>query len=140
MNPKFHCPHCYATLRVRENIIFKVRTPDLKMGILLLNPELGNYSYISSPELKFENGEKVDFLCPVCCINMEAKGINPNLVHILMRDEESREYDVFFSSIAGEHSTFMIEKENVVGKFGEDASSYLNYFMSRLKINLEKAT
>lgn len=138
MKTKFLCPHCRATLRVRQNIIFKVRTEDHKMGIMLLNPELGNYSYISSPDLKFEDGEKIDFMCPVCCEHLAAKDINENLIDVIMIDKEEQEYHVYFSSIAGEQTTFKIEKHNVVAQYGQDSSAYLNYFVKKLKLNLEK--
>ena len=139
MKTRFLCPHCRATLRVRQNIIFKVRTEDHKMGIMLLNSELGNYSYISSPDLKFEDGEKIEFMCPVCCENLAAKGISDDLVSVIMIDNKKRESHVYFSSVSGEHSTFKIEKDNVVEQYGEDSSAYLNYFIKKLKLNLEKA-
>jgi len=137
MKTRFLCPHCRATLRIRENIIFKVKTEDHRMGILLLNPSLGNYSYISSPDLKFEDGEKVEFLCPVCCENLAAKNISTDLVDIIMVDNEKKEYHVYFSSIAGEHTTFKIEKDNVVEQFGKDSSAYLNYLLKKMKVNLQ---
>lgn len=139
MKTRFLCPHCNATLRVRKNVIFKVRTEDHKMGIMLVNPKLGNYHYVSSPDLKFEDGEKVEFMCPVCCENLSAKEINDDLVDVIMIDKENREFHVYFSSIAGEHTTFKIEKDNIVEKYGEDSSAYLNYFSKKLKINLEKS-
>jgi hypothetical protein len=108
------------------------------MGILLLNPELGNYSYISSPDLKFEKGEKIEFMCPVCSENLEAKQINKNLVCLLMTDKENKEYNVYFSAIAGEHMTFKIEEDNVVERYGEDSSEYFDYFTSRLKQFIDK--
>jgi len=137
MKTRFLCPHCRATLRVRKNIIFKVRTEDHKMGILLLNPALGNYSYVSSPDLKFEDGEKVEFLCPVCCENLIAKNINEDLVNIIMINKDNKEFNVYFSSIAGEHTTFKIEEDNVVEQFGEDSTAYLSYFVKKMKLNLQ---
>jgi hypothetical protein len=114
-------------------------TETQKMGILLLNPYLGNYSYISSPDLVFDKGEKVIFLCPVCSENLAAKDINENLVHIFMEDEENKKYDVYFSSIAGEHSTFKIKKDNIIEKYGKDSTSYLNYFSNKLEHNIQKS-
>ncbi len=138
MKTRFICPHCRATLRVRKNIIFKVRTEDHKMGILLLNPALGNYTYISSPDLKFEDGEKIEFMCPVCCEHLAAKNISNDLVDIIMIDEEEKEYHVYFSSIAGEHTTFKIEEDDVIEQYGEDSSAYMNYFLQKMKSNLKR--
>jgi len=48
-------------------------------------------------------------------------------------DENKKEFDVYFSKICGEHSTFLIHDEDIVEKYGEDSPSYVSYFMSRLK-------
>ncbi len=138
MKTRFLCPHCRATLRIGKNIIFKVRTEDHRIGILLLNPELGNYSYISSQDLKFEDGEKIEFMCPVCCEHLAVKNISNDLVDIIMIDKEEKEYHVYFSCIAGEHTTFKIEEEDIVEQYGEDSSAYLNYFAQKMKLNLNK--
>ena len=133
MKSKFKCPFCHAHLRVRENIIFRVETKDHQKGILLLDPEFGNYSYISAPDMKFENGEKLIFYCPVCSEDLTAKHININLINVAMVDKDGIEYDVYFSSIAGEHSTFKIQKEDIVERYGEDYSAYLGYFTQKLR-------
>ncbi|MCF8372432.1 MAG: hypothetical protein K9H64_12460 [Bacteroidales bacterium] len=138
LKEKFLCPHCRTHLRLRDNIIFKVEIPSTKqMGLLLLNSELGNYNYISQPDAKFKEGEKVEFYCPVCCANLKAKGIDENLVMIKMLDSENKEYDIYFSKITGVHTTFKIEKHNIIEHFGDNKSEYLRYFTARLKMNLE---
>lgn len=137
MKNTFQCPHCLAHLRVRENVIFRVRTKEMKRGMLLINPELGNYSYISAPDLKFALGEKVDFYCPVCCEDLAVKSINPNLVNVRMKDGE-RDYDVYFSSVVGEHLTFKIHDHNIVDRFGEDYSAYVSYFTQKFRMQQKK--
>jgi len=128
------CPHCRAYLRVWNNIILIVKSAVKNMKcILLLNPELGNYDIIHHSSVKIEAGDRLDFLCPVCHGDLTATGINENLVRLIMTDEEDKEYDVYFSKICGEHSTFLIKEENILEKYGENSSSYVNYFMSRLK-------
>ncbi len=136
---KFHylCPECRSYLRVWNNIIFTVKTTvGKRQGLLLLNPELGNYTYISHPSLKFIEGESVEFYCPVCHADLTAMQINENLIRIIMIDEDNNEYDIYFSKITGEHTTFKIEKDNIIERFGEQSSSYVNYFMSKLKQKL----
>lgn len=128
----YQCPECLSYLRVWNNIIFTVKSSNKnKQGILLLNPELGNYSIISHPALRFVPGEKVDFICPVCQFDLTAKEINDKLVKIFMVDEKNNKFDIFFSKIAGEHSTFKIEKDTIVEKHGEHNSSYMNYFLGK---------
>ena len=128
------CPSCRSYLRVWNNIIFTVKYQSgLKRGILLLNPELGNYDLIHHSSLKIEEGDMVEFLCPVCHANLTAVEINKNLAHVLMIDENNKEFSVFFSKICGEHSTFKIKEDDIVESYGEDSSGYVNYFMSRFK-------
>jgi len=50
-----------------------------------------------------------------------------------MIDENNKEFDVYFSEICGEHSTFLIHEDDIVEKYGKDSSAYVNDFMSRLK-------
>jgi len=138
MKTKFQCPHCLAHLRVRENLIFRVRTSTFQRGMLLLNPELGNYSYISAPDLKFDKGDKLEFFCPICCEDLSVKSINPNLINIRMNDGE-KEYDVYFSSVVGEHLTFKIHQHDIVERFGEDYSAYVNYFTQKFRTQIKKS-
>jgi len=75
----------------------------------------------------------LDFICPVCRADLTAVELHRNLVRIIMIDENSKEFDVYFSKVCGEHSTFLIQEDDIVEKYGEDSSTYVNYFMSRLK-------
>ena len=141
MKTHYLCPKCKSHLRVKENVIltFKCHKHNEK-GIILLNSKLGNYSFTihHQAELCPESGHKIDFYCPVCFKNLEATEINENLVKILMIDTDNKEYEIFFSSITGEQSTFKIEKNNIIEKFGDDSSSYLNYFTTKLGQELNK--
>jgi hypothetical protein len=117
-----------------NNIIFTVKSDVKKWkGILLLNSELGNYTHLLHPSIKIEEGEIIDFFCPVCGADLTATGINISLARIIMTDKDSKEFDVYFSKICGEHSTFLIQKDNIIERYGKESSSYVNYFMSRLK-------
>jgi len=130
----YSCPKCHAFLRIWNNIIFTIRSADgEKKGILLLNPKLGNYSITSHPSLHFEEGELIDFFCPVCHASLAADKINSNLVRIIMTDEEGEQYDVYFSRIIGEESTFKIQDNNIIARFGKDDSHYVNYFLSKFR-------
>jgi len=128
------CPDCRSYLRVWNNIIFTVKLKSKKQqGILLLNPQLGNYDFFHHTSIKFEEGELVDFICPVCHADLTATEINENLARVILIDENNKEYDVYFSKICGEHSTFKIREDDIISKYGEDSSSYLSYFMSKFK-------
>jgi hypothetical protein len=119
---------------VWNNIILIVKSESRNLQcILLLNPKLGNYDLIHHASIEFKEGETLDFICPVCRVDLTAIGIHKNLVRIVMTDEHNLEFDVYFSKICGEHSTFLIHDDDIVEKYGAESSSYVNYFMSRLK-------
>ena len=140
MEPNYLCPHCRSFLRVWNNIIFTVRRcEDDRKGLILLNAKLGDYTVISHPALTFEEGECVEFICPVCHKNLTAENINDKLAYIIMKDEEGVEFDIYFSKIAGEHTTFKIERNNIIAQYGEDATAYMSYFMSKLSQNINES-
>jgi hypothetical protein len=121
-------------LRVWNNIILIVKSVSRNLQcILLLNPKIGNYDLIHHSSIEFNEGEMLDFNCPVCRADLTAFGIHKNLVRIIMINRNNIEFDVYFSKICGEHSTFVIHKDDIIEKHGEDSSAYVNYFMSRLK-------
>lgn len=133
------CPKCRSYLRVWNNIIFKVKScTEEKMGLLLLNPELGNYEFISHSTLEFDKMECLDFFCPVCGSDLTAIDVNAKLARITMIDKDQREYDLYFSKLRGEQSTFKISNGDIVEKYGKDSSSYVDYFMSKLKKERDK--
>ena len=88
------------------NLIVKSESRNLQ-SILLLNPEIGNYNLIHHSSIEFSEGEMLDFICPVCRADLTAIGIHRNLVRIILIDEKNAEFDVYFSKICGEHSTFV---------------------------------
>jgi hypothetical protein len=134
LKTNYLCPHCRSYLRVWNNIILIVKSDSKNLqSIILLNPELGNYDLIHHSSIEFEEGEMLDFICPVCRADLTAIELHRNLVRIIMIDENNKEFDIYFSKICGEHSTFLIHEDDIVEKYGEESSVYVNYFMSRLK-------
>ncbi len=134
LKTNYSCPDCNAYLRVWKNIIFTIRSADgKKNGLLLLNPDPGNYSVTTHPSMSFEKGEKIDFLCPVCHSNLAASDINENLVHIDMQGEDVDTFDVYFSRVFGEETTFMVSDNHIASKYGKDEAYYLNYFEEKFK-------
>jgi hypothetical protein len=128
------CPDCKSYLRIWNNIIFSVKScTEDKKGLLLLNPELGNYDFISHYKLDFNKMDCIDFFCPVCNFDLTAKDVNKKLARIIMIDENEKEFDLYFSRLRGEESTFKVSNGDIIEKFGKDSSSYVDYFMSKLK-------
>ncbi|HSH50759.1 MAG TPA: hypothetical protein VK982_03450 [Bacteroidales bacterium] len=132
MKNDFICPHCQGYLNVGEYIILSAETSHNDSGLVLMNRELGNYSVIQNKNFKFREGEKYDFYCPICHEKLAAE-IHDNLSHIIMRDEKGNDYEILFSKIAGEKSTYKIIGESVE-IFGNHHSNYIDFInLSHIK-------
>lgn len=128
------CPDCRSNIRVWKNIIFSVRScADDRKGLLLLNPKLGNYEFISHHKLEFDRMDCLDYHCPVCGFNLIASDVNNTLARIIMVDKDQKEYDIYFSRIRGKESTFKVKDGDIVERYGRDSSGYVEYFMSRFR-------
>jgi hypothetical protein len=121
----FICPKCHDHLRVGENIIFKVKNSRKQSALLLLSPQIGNYSSVKHPSFEIREGEMLEFFCPLCCNPLKSE-IHPNLAWVILVDESGKQSDVYFSQIAGEHSTYQTSGETLRAA-GEDAGRY-TYF------------
>jgi hypothetical protein len=132
MKNDFICPHCQGYLNVGDYIILSARTKHNDSGLVLMSPELGNYSVIQNKNFKIREGEKCDFFCPICHEKLAAD-IHDNLSHIIMKDDKGNEYQILFSKIAGEKSTYKIIGESVE-IFGEHHSNYIDFInLSHIK-------
>lgn len=127
MDNQIMCPQCRGHLRVGEYIVFKIRNIRREKGLLLLHPEVGNYSSIKHPGFHFEEGERIDFFCPLCMQSLDAV-LDENLVHVLMLDENLTEHEIYFSRIAGERSTYKVSEEGVTAT-GEHSHRYTIFKM-----------
>jgi hypothetical protein len=128
MENHYVCPHCRGHLRVGDVIVFKIRNARREKGLLLLHPEVGNYSSVKHPDFQYKEGERLDFFCPLCLQHLDA-AINEDLVHVIMIDEQRREHEVYFSRIAGEKSTYKVSEEGVM-ETGEHSHRYTHFKMS----------
>lgn len=112
MENHYLCPMCRGHLRVGDFIIFRVRNRLREKGLLLLHPEIGNYSSIKHPDFHVREGERIDFFCPICLQSLDGT-IDDNLVRVVMIDYDNREHEIYFSRIAGEKSTAQVSEEGV---------------------------
>ena len=123
MKENYLCPHCKGYLNVEGRIVFTVKNNLGEAGIILIHPELGNYEVTKHPLFFYEKGEHLDFRCPMCNKKL-ASDIHDNLAKIIYRDEKREEYNIFFSIVAGEKSTFKMVGDSVE-VFGEHSNNYL---------------
>ena len=127
MKSTFFCPYCKGRLNVSNNIVFSVKTDDNRVGLVFLNPKLGDYHTTTHPSFNISEGELVEFYCPVCHANLAALEFGENLVKVYMMNENQKVYEILFSGIAGEHCTYIL-KDREIEHFGEDYNKYTNYF------------
>lgn len=121
----FICPKCREYLRVGDHLIFKVKNSKKQSALLLLSPQIGNYTSHKHPTFEIRTGEMLEFYCPLCSVSL-ISDIHKNLAHVILLDESGTNHDVYFSQIVGEHSTFETEGMSV-HVAGEDAGKY-TYF------------
>jgi len=132
MKKSFVCPRCKGHLSVGSHIILAGSIKNGDAGLVLFNPEIGNYSTETNPEFVISSGEKVDFFCPICQQKL-ASDIHDNLSNIIMIDEKGQKFEILFSKIAGEKSTYKIIGESVE-VFGDHHSNYIDFLnLSSLK-------
>jgi hypothetical protein len=121
----FLCPKCREHIRVGDNIIFKVKNSKKQSGILLLSPQIGNYTSVKHPSFVIQTAEYLEFYCPLCSAPLTSD-IHKNLARLILIDDAGKSTDVYFSQIFGEHSTFATDGESV-HVTGADAGKY-TYF------------
>jgi hypothetical protein len=121
----FICPKCKDHIRVGDYLIFKVKNTRKQSALVLLSPQIGNYSSIKHPSFEINKREILEFYCPLCNSSLKSD-IHQNLAYVIMKDETGKIFDVYFSQIAGEHSTYETSGESV-HVAGEDAGRY-TYF------------
>lgn len=125
MKNQFVCPKCSSYLNVGEDIILAAEAEDGRKGLILLHAELGNYSVKHHPAFEVPEGMKFEFHCPLCHTPL-ACDVNQNLSKIHMIDPENQTYEVLFSKIAGEKSTYCLVGE-YVNMYGEDSGNYVDF-------------
>jgi hypothetical protein len=124
----FICPHCKGHLRVSNSIIFLTKTTKGKSGLVLISPELGDYSVKMHPTYNnFEEGEVVNFICPICYENLDAEEYDKNLAKVLMQEEDGKESTIVFSKIVGEKCTYQVTDKEIK-PYGKNSHGYKSTF------------
>jgi len=123
---EFLCPSCHNLLNVGKNVIFTTRNKANRAGLIILHPDKEDYTVIRHPSLfSFEKGERIDFFCPYCTKKLNSDR-NENLAKVIIRDENKVEYEIHFSRVAGERSSYKIVGMSVE-IFGDDANEYIDF-------------
>ncbi len=125
MKASYLCPHCKGHLLLNEYLIFSVESEDNERLLLLINPEVGNYQSVHHPSYKLKDGQRFKFFCSICHSELHSD-LNENLAMVHMTDSQNKVFELHFSRIAGQKSTYQIMGKEVK-TFGIDAPHYLDF-------------
>jgi hypothetical protein len=124
---EYLCKVCRGHLKVKTSIVLAAtKTNSSERGLIFLNPEIGDYTTTTHPSFTIKEGEEYVYTCPICHSQLNSAKYN-HLVRIIMVDEDKKEYDIYFSGIAGQKCTYKIRGKKMEIK-GPDASLYTKYF------------
>ena len=127
MAVEYLCKVCRGHLKVRTSIVLAAaKSNSSKRGLIFLNPEIGNYQKTTHPSFNVEEDDEYVYTCPICHSQLNSAKYK-HLVRIIMIDEEGKEFDIYFSDIAGEKCTYKIS-ETSIEKLGPDNKLYDKYF------------
>jgi hypothetical protein len=127
MAVEYLCKICRGHLKVKTSIVLAAsKINGSRRGLIFLNPEIGNYTTTTHPSFEIEEGAEYTYTCPICHSQLNSAKYN-HLVRIIMIDDEGKEFNIYFSGIAGEKCTYKIRGTRIE-KEGPDAALYDKYF------------
>lgn len=135
MKEHYLCPKCRGHLTVENHVVFSGKSKRGKTGLVLLDPQLGNYAIATHPQFTINEGEYVHLYCPLCHADVEAREIHDSLARVIQVDTEGNEHQILFSKIIGERCTYKITDDQIY-PYGDYAHLYhemlANHFLARL--------
>ncbi len=123
MKNDYKCPYCRGILKAKNSVILSARKQNGERGLILLSPQIGNYSVRKHSSFSLTEGERLDLYCPICHANLMAQNYHENLARLVRIDEFGEESIILFSEIVGEHCTFIIQGKKVE-RYGDDSTNY----------------
>ena len=111
---KFKCPCCLANLDQENNVKFILKKKDHSQGVIRINPNFGNFE--SDIEgFNPQQGETYKFHCTSCESDLASNQFK-NFAKVLMFIDVNVSFDVLFSTVYGEHETFVITEDLIEAK------------------------
>jgi hypothetical protein len=128
MAVEYLCKICRGHLNVKTSIVLAAsKLHSSTRGLIFLNPEIGNYTTTTHPSFVIQEGEEYIYTCPICHSQLNSTKYK-HLVRLIMIDEKGKEYNIYFSDIAGEKCTYKLRENKVEVKTGPDVETYDKYF------------
>ena len=122
MSRHYSCPHCNKVFNPGTKVVLIIEH-DGDRELILLSPELGDYTVVYPLTFEPELGRKYAFLCPVCHTDLTSD-VNDNLVEIEAETDDGRNEKVGFSRVFGERATFVGSGPDHVTLYGDHATRY----------------
>jgi hypothetical protein len=122
MSRNYSCPHCTKTLNPGTKVVLLIDHDDAR-ELILLSPELGDYTVVYPLSFEPELGRRYTLRCPVCHTDLTSE-INDNLVELEAETLDGRTEKVGFSRVYGERATFVGSGPDHVTLYGDHATRY----------------
>jgi hypothetical protein len=129
MAVEYLCKVCRGHLKVKTSIVLAATklSNRSQRGLVFLDPEIGNYAKTTHASFQIKEGEEYIYNCPICSAQLNSMKYL-HLVRVIMIDENGKEFNIYFSGIAGEKCTFKIRGNKIVELKGPDVKIYDKYF------------
>jgi len=122
MSRNYHCPHCNRVLNPGTKVVLLIDN-DGDRELILLSPELGDYTVVYPLSFEPQLGRRYTFLCPVCQTDL-ASVADDRLVELDAETDDGRSERVGFSRVYGERATFVGSGPDHVTLYGDHATRY----------------
>jgi transcription initiation factor IIE alpha subunit len=123
----YTCPDCKGHLNVGSFLVFATKTERKHKGLIMMSPLVGNYEYTNHDKFILNDGEKVDFECPICQSDLTSSQNKDYAMIHMIGQEDGSEYELYFSKIAGNKSTYLVAIDDVE-YFGADVLDFEDLF------------
>jgi hypothetical protein len=119
---EYHCPHCKNPLKPDKHIILLAKKTDATKGLILFEPELGDYRIMKHPDFRLKTGEDLHFFCPICQTSLEDS--SGKFSEIILSEPNGNTFAIRFSGTVGEQATYKMQEGKIHERFGNDSDKY----------------
>jgi len=118
----YRCPFCKTHLNPQEESVVLLGECAHGDGLFVFDSQPGSYEFRCSNDIEFSAGDRWEFFCPVCRHDLTSEA-NENLAMLEMYDDKGNRHNIFFSKIARQQATYVVNSEGV-DVFGIHAETY----------------
>ena len=122
-NYHYFCPHCNTDLTKNNEIEFLVDYNNINFK-LYLSAVPRAYGYKSDIDVAIKTGDKLNFQCNSCKIDLQSKKYS-NFVEIYLKVKEGITFEILFSPICGKKITYVVMEDEMV-KFRDNFFTNFN--------------